>query len=358
MANKLITELYSAKTIAEQWTSDPSNAVAYLGEAFFPANKQMDLDLAWIKGHNGLPISLKPSTFDAKATFRDRIGVSKITTEMPFFREGALLTEKDRRDMLRLQGADDPYALSVLNHIYDDANGLIDGARVVSERMRFQLLAPADGNVGINIASNGVSYVYNYDPDGSWKSSNYTALTTSADKWDAATTCDPLDDLSTAMDAVENKTGTRPDTAIMSLKTFNYLKKAASIRSAILAQNATANIFMTTELAKQFIKTTLGLDVIVYTKKFKKEDGTAAAFMPDDVVTLLTAIPVGETMFSYTPEEVDLASGSAVDTSTVDTGISVTTVQTVDPVNVETIVSEIVLPTFPNMDNVAVLKVV
>ena len=72
------TELFSPAAIAANWTEAATNRIAYLGEALFPAKKQAGLDLKWIKGAKGAPISLMPTAFDAKATFRDRIGVEKL----------------------------------------------------------------------------------------------------------------------------------------------------------------------------------------------------------------------------------------------------------------------------------------
>lgn len=86
-----------------------------------------------------------PSAFDAKATFRDRIGFEKLETEMPFFREGYKIKEKDRQEMLRVQESSDPYAAEVIARVFDDTRDLIDGANVVPERMIMQLLFPEGG---------------------------------------------------------------------------------------------------------------------------------------------------------------------------------------------------------------------
>lgn len=109
-----LTELFTPEIIVANYTEAASNAIPYLGSGLFPSVKRAGLDLAWIKGHKGLPISLKPSAFDAKATFRDRIGVSKLETEMPFFREGYKIKEKDRQEILRAQSSNDPYAADVI----------------------------------------------------------------------------------------------------------------------------------------------------------------------------------------------------------------------------------------------------
>ena len=170
-----LREVFTPAAIAANWTEVASNQIPYLGATLFPARKKAGLDLSWLKGSRGLPVSLMPSAFDAKATFRDRIGFEKLETEMPFFREGYKIKEKDRQEMLRVQESTDPYAAEVIARVFDDTRDLIDGANVVPERMIMQLLFPEEGNVGIAIKANGVNYTYNYDQDGSWTVS-YTHL--------------------------------------------------------------------------------------------------------------------------------------------------------------------------------------
>ena len=144
---------------------------AYFGEGLFPPRKKMGLDLKWIKTHKGLPVSLAPSNFDAKSTLRSREGIKMDETQMAFFRESMLVKEEDEQNIMRVREASDPYALEVLNHVYDDTNTLVEGARVVAERMRMQLLAPVDdGSPRINIEANGVQYSYNYDAGGTYQS--------------------------------------------------------------------------------------------------------------------------------------------------------------------------------------------
>ena len=250
-----ITDLFSAKSIAAQYTEVASNSIPYLGTAFFPAKKKLGLDLKWIKGNKGLPVSLAPSNFDAKSTLRGRVGIETESTQMAFFRESMLVKEEDEQEIMRVQEANDPYAQQVIEHIYDDANTLLAGADVVPERMRMQLLAPTvDGSPRITISSNGVQYSYNYDPDASYKTNNYLAIATATKKWDDHANSDPMSDVSAACDAVEAQTGVRPSIMLVSKATMNHLRQNANIRSAILAQNATANIFMTDALVSTLRK--------------------------------------------------------------------------------------------------------
>ncbi len=353
-----ISDVFTAKSIAAQWTEAASNKIDYLGAGLFPSKKKMGLDLKWIRGHKGLPVSLMPSNFDAKSTLRSRDGFKFDETEMAFFRESMLVREADEQEIMRAQDVDDPYLIEILSHIYDDVNTLVDGADVVAERMRMQLLCPTvDGAPRIIISANGVQYSYNYDTDGSYVENNYTALTDATDLWTDTTNSDPLQDISDAQDAVEALTGTRPSRMLISRATFNYLKKNEAVRSAVLAQNASANVVMNDARVKEVLSTELGVDALVYTKQYKDETGTAQKFYADGFVTLLPDGALGSTWYGVTPEERTLMGSGAANVSVVNTGVAVAVSTTNDPVNTKTTVSEIVLPSFERMDETYVIKV-
>ena len=353
-----LSEVFNAKAIAANFTDDASNRIPYLGEGLFPAQKKAGLDLKWITGANGLPVSLMPSTFDAKSTLRDRVGVAITETEMAFFRESMLVKEKDEQEILRVQDAADPYATQVLSRIFDDAKTLVDGALVVPERMRMQLLAPLSGTMGISITANNTDYTYNYDPDGSWASAHYSKITGTNDKWSAAATADPIADIEAALNAQETAGGNRPEILIMSKATFNYIKNAAKTRSYILAQNTTANVYLSDKVVRDFIEQEFGVTIVVYTKKFKDESGTATNFYPDGIVFFAPAGGLGSTWFGTTPEERTLSQRPDADVTVVETGVSVAVTITDDPVNTKTTVSEIVLPSFERLNECYALEVV
>lgn len=345
-----ITDVFTAKAIALNYTSAASNAIPYLGTGFFPAKKKAGLDLKWLKGHKGLPVSLAPSNFDAKSTFRDRVGIAQTETHMPFFRESMLVKEQDEQEIMRVQDSNDPYATQVLDNIFNDARNLIDGANVVPERMRMQLLAPLGGSVGININANGVAYTYDYDPEGEWKEEHYLKIETEADKWTAAETCDPLKNIEDALDAQEAASGNRPEILLMSKETFNLIKNSAKVRSGILAQNVTANVNYTSTKVKSFVEEELGVKIAIYNKQFKNEAGLAQKFYPDNIIMMLPSGALGSTWYGTTPEERTLAGSGEANVSIVETGVAVAVTVTSDPVNTKTTVSEIVLPSFEALD--------
>ncbi|MEI2988886.1 major capsid protein [Porcipelethomonas sp.] len=352
-----LSDVFTAEAIALNYTNAASNAIPYLGTGFFPSQKKAGLDLKWIKGHNGLAVSLMPSTFDAKSTFRDRVGISMSETEMPFFRESMLVKEKDEQEIMRVQDSKDPYAAQVLDNIFNDTKTLVDGANVVPERMIMQLLAPLNGSVGIEIKANNVDYTYNYDPDGSWKAEHYAKITTDADKWSTSATCDPLFDIETALDAQEAASGNRPEILLMSKATFNMIKNSAKVRSGILAQNTTANVNYTSAKVKQYVEEELSVTIIIYNKQFKNESGTAKKFYPDNIVMMLPNGAIGTTWYGTTPEERTLTAKSDADVSIVNTGVAVSVTITDDPVNTKTTVSEIVLPSFERMNECYAMEV-
>ena len=351
-----IRDVYNAKAIALVQTEVASNRIPYLGEGLFPAKKKMGLDLKWIKTSKGLPVSLKPSNFDAVSTLRSREGFKMTETEMAFFRESRIVKETDEQEMLRVQESTDPYAQDVLSRIFDDANTLIEGAMVVPERMIMQLLAPSDGSPKISIQADGVTYAYNYDPNNDYKTNNFAELSGETDKWSDIENSDPLEDVSNGLNSVEAKTGERPSIMIVSRKTMDYLKQNKKIKSAILAQNVTANIFMNDNRVKELFSSELGVNIIVYSKQYKNEEDVVAKFYPDGFATLIPNGPLGNTWRGTTPEERTLMGSKEADVSIVNTGIAVAVTVSNDPVQTKTTVSEIVLPSYERMDSTYVIK--
>ena len=63
-----LRDIFTAEAIAANWTETASNSIPYYGAGLFPARKKAGLDLKWIRGNKGLPVSLAPSAFDAIST--------------------------------------------------------------------------------------------------------------------------------------------------------------------------------------------------------------------------------------------------------------------------------------------------
>lgn len=348
-----IFDAYNAQVASTVWTENPNNAIPYIGSALFPFAWQNTLDMAFARGHKGLPVSLKVSDYDSKATFRDRINVSKLENEMPYFKEGFILKASDIMKIRNAQNHNDAFLNDALRNIYRDDVELIQGAYVVPERMVFQLLAPENGTPSIVMGTEKSNYSYNYDPNGKWKASNYAELT-GTDKWADTDNSKPYDDIEKMLDKASDK-GDIPTRIIMSKKTFGYFVKNKDIHARILSQNTTANIYLTKKLVKDFLESDLNITIIVYDKKFVDESGTTKGFMPDNVVTFIPATSLGETRFAPTPEQLEQ---QADQLEMVDNRIALSVIKgTGNPVSYETIASMTVLPSYEAMDSVYVLKV-
>lgn len=349
---------FTARAIAVVWNSfkEMMGIKPYLGSGYFPAEKTATLNIKWFKGSKGLPISLTPSNYDALATLRDRIGFKEVNDEIPFFRESYIVKEKDVQRYEEVMNSQDPkVAQEVLKHIQLGSVDLVRGADVVPERMIWQLLCPIDGSPKISISSNGVDYDYNYDPDGSYKANHFMEMT-GTDKWDDLENSDPLEDLREAKRNLRKKTGVIATVANMNDNTFQKIVKNKNIHSYVLAQNVSANIFVTEKVVRELIKEELKIEIKVYDSLFKKEDGKEATFIPDGMVSLVPGlVPLGSTKYGKTPEERsgDEAKG---DLAIVNTGVAVYTFTTPHPIITQCIVSECVLPTFERMDDTYVIK--
>lgn len=353
-----LTDVFNSASVAARFTEAAANKIPYLGAGLFPAKKKMGLDLKQIRAHKKLPVSLAPSNFDAKSTLRTREPLKVGETEMAFFRESILVKEKDEQEILRIEDVNDPYAREILARIFDDAGALLAGAEVIPERMRMQLLCPQEnGSPNILISANGVQYAYDYDPDGSYAAHNYKAMSDSQDMWTDHENSTPLSDIQSAMDANVANSGAESRFILMNSITLNHLKANKEVRGAVLAQNVTANVFMNTNRIKEMLKSEFNLDLLVYNGQYMDNAGAAHKFYADGYVSLLPEGTLGNTWYGTTPEERTLLGKSGKDVTIVNTGVAIKVAVLDNPVNTETTVSEIVLPSFERMDETYAMKV-
>lgn len=357
---KTLYEIFDSKAIAAYWTDVNVNMQdPMIGSKYFPTSKQTGLELGWIRGKNNLPVALQPSAFDTKAPLRDRIGVSEISTEMPFFREAMRIGEKDRQNIETLLAKGIDFAQPTILRIFDDLKALVDGAQVQAERMRMSLLAT--GGISITAtADNGrpIDYIYNYDADGDWADDNNLVLTAEA-QWTLANkaTSNPIEDLLEAVTYMAETKGVAIVEVLMNTATLKGLLASESIVKAMNPLGAT-NMILNRNQLKAFVEDMTGLKITIYDKMFKDEQGVDRKYYPDGYVTLLPGYSLGNTYMGTTPEEFDLLTGQTnASVSIVDTGIAITTIKEPHPVNVQTIVSEIVLPSFERMGDIYVMKV-
>lgn len=347
-----ISEVYDSAAIAVHIKNDKSNSISYLGPAFWPNERKASIDLKWIKTSNGLPVSLAPSNFDAKATIRARKGFKFTKEEMAFFRESMVISEHDRIELAKLNDCNSPFVKDVVANIFNDTKTLVDGADVVPERMRMQLMFPETGGPSIYIAADGVTYQYNYDVDGSWAKNNRKTLSGSR-LWANTKTAQPLEDIRQIIENADEPI----KYLVMSQAELSLFMACDTVQEALLAQNTTAHVMMTASVAKQLISNTFpGVEVLIYKKKFKDESGKTKAFVPDGFVAFVPEGKLGNTWFGMTPEELAKMEAQDVDITILPSGVAVVVMTAYDStMQTTTVVSETLLPSYERMDSVYLL---
>lgn len=353
-----IFDLLTADAIAAYWTETNSNAIPYLGEVLFPAKKMQGLNLSWIKGFKNLPVALMPASFDTKPTIRSRGSISKVESEMPFFRESMRIGERDRQKLMEyLNNPNSPYAKAIIAQLYDDSNSLISGALVISEIMRMSIMF--NGNISIQApAASGVvaNYTYQY-ADAAWITNN-TATLLGTDKWSDEVNSNPVQDIIDIQEEMRTRYGVEITRAVMNSITFGYLANNAKVKAALAPIQGIA-VGITSTDVKTYIMKKTNVDIIVYDKNYVDLSGVTQKFVPNDKVAFMPATSLGSTWYGTTPEEVDAMSGIPdTQVSVVNTGVAVASKKVYEPVvNIMTVVSEIVMPSYERMGDVFVLTV-
>lgn len=328
----------------------------YLGRAFFPEKKKAGLDLKWIVRNGGLPVSLAPSNFDTLPVIRTRGNVDVMKTEMPFFRETSIVTETDANEIDRAVDAGDPFLASALASIYNDTNNLVASANVVAERMRMQLLATTNGHPTIGISADGVTYAYDYDPNGTYASSHYVKLTGQS-AWSDTTNSTPITDLNTAKRNLRTA-GRVAKYALMNSNTFAYLLNNTQVKNSIISATGVNITDVDDATAINVIKARTGLQILLYDEQYLDASGTAQYFYPNNKVTLIAEGGLGSTWYGTTPEERTARNNANVDVSIYGTGVAIAVKTDYGPPEIDTITaSEIVLPSYENMNGTYVLEV-
>ena len=272
---------------------------------------------------------------------RDRIGFDKVHMEMPFFKESMMIDEELRQQLnMVLESGNQTYINSIVTRIFDDEMQLLRGAKAQRERMRMMLLTTG----AISIAANGQSYDYDYGM-ADWQK------VTVKKSW-SDPSADIVTDIRTWQDKVEEETGVRPTRAVMSPNTLTYFVNNDLIKNAIWGNDSVAPI--SREKALDYIKTELKLTIAIYSKKYIDENKAKKSYIPDDLFVLFPEGDLGIGWFGTTPEQSDLMAGAAANVEITDVGVAVTTSKKVDPVNVDTKVSMIYLPSFESIDQVII----
>ena len=339
-----IFDLMQSNQLTAYWEELVQDEAPYPCEELFPDDKKRGLSLQWIKGSRGLPVVLKTSAFDTFAVPRPRIGFDKLTAEMPYFKESTYIDEELRQELnLVLETGNQAYIDSVMNRVFDDEMNLLRGARASRERMRMMALTTGV----VSMANNGQAFTYDYGIPAAHK-------TTTETSWSDHAGSDPIEDMRVLKEQILDDTGVEVTRAMCDGATWRNIRNNEKIAKTIFVlSNGQASV--NDGRLRQYILDEVGIDVMVNDKRYVDEKGQTVRFMPENTFVMFPDGALGRTWFGTTPAESDLMGGQVANVSITDTGVAVTTVQKADPVNVETIVSMICLPSFEAADQVGII---
>ena len=323
-----IFDLMQSTELTAYWEELTRDEAPYPCEELFPDDKKRGISLKWIKGSRGLPVVLKTSAFDVFAIPRARVGFEKLTAEMPYFKESTYIDEELRQELnLVLETGNQAYIDSVMNKIFDDETRLLRGV--------------------VSMAANGQAFTFDYGVPTGHKGNASVS-------WSDTANSDPIEDIRVAKETILDDTGAVITRAMCDGKTWRNIRNNEKIKKAIFVLTNGAGAISDAKL-RQYIMDELEIEVVVNDKRYKDENETTAKFMPENTFVMFPDGDLGKTWFGTTPAESDLMTGSVANVSITDTGVAVTTVQKADPVQVETIVSMICLPSFEAADQVYIL---
>jgi len=342
-----IFDAIQGKTLAARWNMKANDRQPYFFEGLFPSEKQMGLSLDYIKGDIKAIRPLDLSSFDAKVMPIARNNFSKVTTEMPYFKNSLNVNESERQEILKVAQIGNPiYLDAVLNKVYNDGESLLEDARVVPEIMRAQAVTTGQ----IVFANNGQAVSYDF---------GVTNIGNANVAWTTVATADPVADISSWQDAVEAKTGVRPTGLVMNRVTLNYLAKVDAIKNAIYVL-ANGTVTPTVAQVQKYILEQTGCNIYVYSKGYTDPTTkTFTKFIGDGVVVLFPEdMNLGRTVYGTTPEEASLLGGATeARVDIVDTGVAITEYMQEDPVMQSLKVSEVVLATLEATDYIYIADV-
>lgn len=339
---KSIFDLVTAKNIAQYWIEKNVNEQPLLGETLFPAVREIGIKLEWIKGAKNQPIGLRLAAYDTKAIRRDRQGFEEYSTKMPFFKESMYIDEELRQNLNTLiQTNNEQVVNNILSKIFDDELELLKAAHVTLERMRMSALTTGL----ITMGNNGQAYSYDYGVPADQK-------VTVATSWSDAN-ADIIGDITNYVEAMKAKGVTITRAVCNSSVAKNFRTNTALKNAIYVFANGTVNV--TTARALEYIYNETGISIYVYDNVYVNDAGQTTKYVPDNTFVLMPDGALGETHFGVTPEESDLVTLGTAKVSIVDNGIAVTTYGTEDPVNVETKVSMVALPSFERANEVVIV---
>ncbi|MDO4719646.1 MAG: major capsid protein [Peptostreptococcaceae bacterium] len=318
----------------------------FLGELLFPEDKIQDIDLAYIKGANRLPVSASVHGFDteteiasreAQEIVKERLALIKRRIKMG---EELLIKLNTPRTQKEFEKAKE--------QVFNDVDQMVMAVRARIEAMRMEALT--SGKLAVN--ENGVTVSLDYKmPTENIKTLGGTSVWTDAQ-------ADPIANMIQWRDDLKGRTGSDPVRALTSNAVLAAILSHAKVKKAVYGGNFEK--LLTKKELNAFLESLDLPEIATYDERYKVQNAngtyTTKRFFDENKFVMMPAGTLGETIYGLTPEEIEL-SGKSGNEIHEENKITVQVYRTNDPVARWTKAVATALPSFPAAGEVLVAKV-
>ena len=328
-----IDELFNTKELLNYYRVKKQPAM--LGDTLFPARKIQDIKFDMITGANGLPVSASIHAFDTETELASREVLQKGAAELALIKRKIAIGE---REIIAINNPRmDSEQKALVMELFKDGDKMVESVQTRIEAMRMELLSSGE----ININENNVAVKLDYKvPSSNKKKFN----------WSDPKTANPLEDIKTLADAVEDASGTKPTRILTSSKVLNKILACESVKKAIFGVNF--DKIATRKDLNSLLESMELPQVAVYNAKYKVQNAngkyTTKRYFPENILSMFSENALGETIYGLTAEEIELLGSNKMEEAKMVGNIFVGVEKEGDPVRRYTKAVATALPTLEN----------
>lgn len=328
-----IDELFNTKELLNYYRVKKQPAM--LGDTLFPARKIQDIKFDMITGANGLPVSASIHAFDTETELASREVLQKGAAELALIKRKIAIGE---REIIAINNPRmDSEQKALVMELFKDGDKMVNSVQTRIEAMRMELLSSGE----ININENNVAVKLDYKvPSSNKKKFN----------WSDPKTANPLEDIKTLADAVEDASGTKPTRILTSSKVLNKILACESVKKAIFGVNF--DKIATRKDLNSLLESMELPQVAVYNAKYKVQNAngkyTTKRYFPENILSMFAENALGETIYGLTAEEIELLGSNKMEEAKMVGNIFVGVEKEGDPVRRYTKAVATALPTLEN----------
>ena len=328
-----IDELFNTKELLNYYRVKKQPAM--LGDTLFPARKIQDIKFDMITGANGLQVSASVHAFDTETELASREVLQKGAAELALIKRKIAIGEKEIIAINNPRMDSEQKALVM--ELFKDGDKMVNSVQTRIEAMRMELLSSGE----ININENNVAVKLDYKvPSSNKKRFN----------WSDPKTANPLEDIKTLADAVEDASGTKPTRILTSSKVLNKILACESVKKAIFGVNF--DKIATRKDLNSLLESMELPQVAVYNAKYKVQNAngkyTTKRYFPENILSMFAENALGETIYGLTAEEIELLGSNKMEEAKMVGNIFVGVEKEGDPVRRYTKAVATALPTLEN----------